>query len=320
MNKPLARTVLGDIGADEMGVTYAHEHIIIEGGYAVEKNPDFLLNDVDKVAAELRDFRAAGGRTLVDTMPANCGRNILKLAEVARRANVHIIAPTGIHQEQYYPPNHWRYHYSEDQLANLFVADIELGIDRHDYGGPIVERVAHRAGIIKLATGDERISAHQEKIFRAVCAAHSRTRAPILTHTNAGALALEQVSLFVKLGVAPRRVVISHVDRRADYHYHRDVLQTGVFLEYDSAFRWKGENHTYRLLERLLPEFPQQITMGMDAARNTYWRSYGGRPGLDFLLTKFRKDLEDMGLGVFFDAIFIANPAALYANFFPESS
>ncbi|MDX1638362.1 MAG: hypothetical protein R3281_10360 [Balneolaceae bacterium] len=310
------RTVLGDIAPDQMGLTYSHEHIVIEESYPTLKNELLLLNDPDKITEELQQFHRKGGRTMVDTMPANAGRNIQKLAEVSRRTGVQIIAPTGIHLEQYYLPNHWRYHYTEEQLTRLFVEDITKGIDKHDYGGPIVERTPHKAGMIKLATGDEPITSHQEKIFRAVVNAHITTGAPVLTHTNYGRRALDQVTLFDKLGADLSHVVLSHVDRYKDVEYNREILQSGVSVEYDSAFRWPmkdEENWTYRLLEELLPEFPNQIVMGMDAAKHTYWNSYGGEPGLDFLLTDFRDDLAAMGLDEYYDQIFYENPARLYA-------
>ena len=309
------RTVLGDIAPVEMGLTYSHEHIIIEESYPTEQNPLFLLNDVDKVSEELQHFYDLGGRTMVDTMPINCGRNVLKLAEVARRTGVQIIMPTGIHLEIYYPPNHWRYHYSEDQITQLIIDDIRWGVDRHDYGGPIVERTEYKAGMIKLATGDEPISPHQEKIFRAVVNAHRATGAPILTHTNYGRHALAQAQLFDRLGADLNHVVLSHVDRYQDVDHQREVLHTGVRVEYDSAFRWKKEetNWTYRFLQELLPEFPHQITMGMDAAKHSYWRSYGGEPGLDFLLTSFKEDLERIERGEYYNHIFFHNPQQLYA-------
>lgn len=308
------RTILGDIKPTEMGVTYAHEHIIIEDSYPTITNPVFLLNDVEKVAKELAEVYATGGRTMVDTMPANCGRNVTKLAEVSRRSGIKIIAPTGLHLEQYYPPTHWRFGYSEDELATLFIADIEQGIDTFDYNGPLIKRTTHRAGMIKLATADEPFNSHQRKVFGAVAKAHRTTGAPILTHTNAGLHALAQAALFDQLGVDLSHVVISHVDRYKDVNYHRQLLKSGVRVEYDSAFRWKegGTNWTYRLLEELLPEFPDQITVGMDAAKNTYWKSYGGSPGLVYLLTTFRDELKKRGLESYWDNIMVANPASLY--------
>ena len=314
-DKKFARTVLGDIDSSEMGLTYSHEHIIIEESYPTVASPDFILNDVDRASSELSRFYSAGGRTVVDTMPADCGRNVEKLAEVSGRSGVNIIAPTGIHLEKYYPPGHWRYSYTVDQLARLFIDDIVSGIDRHDYSGPLVERTPCRAGIIKIATGDHSINPNQEKIFRAAVDAHRETGAPIITHTNGGLLALEQAALFDKLGADLHHVVISHADRNGDTGYHRELLGTGVRVVYDGAFRWKAgeENITMRLLEELLPEFPGQITMGMDMARNRYWKSYGGGPGMNYLMEEFRDELGRRGLGEYFDLIFQANPSGLFA-------
>src|SRR4030095_10634469 len=193
------RTVLGDIESSEMGVTFSHEHVIIEESFPTLTNKDFVLNDVEKVSAELKKFYSLGGRSVIDTMPADCGRNILKFVQVSQQSGVNVIAPTGIHLEKYYPPNHWRYHLSEDQLADLFVADITQGGDELDYGRPVVKRSPYKAGLIKLATGDEPITSHQVKIFHAVANTHMATGAPILTHTNSGKHGLSQVELFISL-------------------------------------------------------------------------------------------------------------------------
>jgi len=312
---PFVRTVLGDITPGEMGLTYSHEHIVIDESFPTIANKEFILNDTGKICKELNEFYAWGGRTVVDTMPANCGRNVLKLAEVSRMSHVHIIAPTGIHLEKYYPPNHWRYHLSEDELTELFIKDVEDGIDEHDYGCPVVKRTQHKAGLVKLATGDEPITRHQEKIFHSVVNTHLSTGVPILTHTNMGRHAMDQVNLFYKLGANLQHVVLSHVDKRKDIAWHKDLMQTGVYVEYDSHFRWmKGEeNFTYKLLEHLLPAYANRIVSGMDMARSTYWKSYGGRPGLMFLLTTFKDDLDKMGLGDYFEQMFFTNPQQLFS-------
>jgi len=310
----MIRTVLGDIRPDELGLCYSHEHVVIDHSYPTVQNEELLLNDLDKISEELTRFYNLGGRSVIDTMPVDAGRNIRMLAEISRRTGVHIIAATGIHLEEYYLPNHWRYHYSEDKLAGLFIDDIEKGIDVYDYNGPVIERSSHKAGIIKLATGDGPISPHQKKIFRAVVNVHKQTGVPILTHTNYGRQALAQIEMFNKLGADLSHVVLSHVDRYKDVNYNREILQSGVYVEYDSAFRWQAdeENWTYRLLRELLEDFPGQITMGMDAAKHKYWKSYGGSPGLDFLLSTFKVDMEEMGLSQYYENIFYENPARLF--------
>ena len=308
------RTVLGDILPQQMGLTYSHEHVVIEESFPTVDNKDFILNDIGKIGQELKEFYANGGRTLVDTMPANCGRNILKLAEVSKYSNVHIIAPTGIHLEIYYPSNHWRYQLSEDELTDLFIKDVEEGIDEYDYGCPVIKRSPFKAGLIKLATGDDPITPHQEKIFHAVVNTHKHTGVPILTHTNSGKHAIEQANLFYKLGANLQHVVLSHVDKCKDLAYHTALMQTGVYVEYDSHFRSKpgDENFTYKLLELLLPDYSHRIVLGMDMARNTYWKSYGGKPGLSFLLTTFKNDLQKMDMLKYYEQIFFDNPQQLY--------
>ena len=308
------RSVLADIAIKDMGLCYAHEHIVIEESYPTQGNSMFLLNDVDKISRELSETYRLGCRTMVDTMPANAGRNVVKMAEVSKKSGINIIIPTGLHSEMYYVPNHWRFHYSEDELTRLFIDDVVTGIDAGDYGGPIIKRTPYKAGMIKLATGNDPITKHQEKIFHAVVNTHKETGVPILTHTNAGKQALEQVEMFDKLGADLEHIVISHMDKCKDIDYNRAVLETGVYIDYDSAFRWKeGEtNWTYQLLQNLLADFPDQIVMGMDAAKNIYWKTYDGKPGLDFLLTTFKNDLEKMGLSQHYSKIFFDNPAKLY--------
>lgn len=309
------RTVLGDIPAAQLGVCYAHEHIIIDASYTTQATPDFLLDSAEAGIAELRQFHADGGRAMIDSMPCDSGRNVRKLAAISESSGVHIVCPTGLHLAKYYDPGHWGNFYSTDQLAELFIAEIETGIDAHDYNGPLVNRTSHRAGLIKIAT-DKIFSVREERIFAAAAEAHRWTGAPILTHTEQGALGLEQVARLRDLGVDLRHVCLSHLDRNADLAYHQEILASGVRVEYDSAFRWKeGQgNPTLDLVRTLLPEFPDQIMLGMDAARRGYWVNYGGAPGLSYLLKDFSAQLRAAGIS---DAqlhkMFVTTPAAAYA-------
>jgi phosphotriesterase-related protein len=216
---------------------------------------------------------------------------------------------------KYYDAGHWSHRYNEDDLAQLFIADIEEGIDAGDYSGPLVQRTQHRAGVIKVAAGRE-FDERTTKVFRAAAKAHHATGAPILTHTEEGTLALEQIALLREAGANLEHVVLSHTDRQADVEYHRAILESGVRIEYDSTFRWKGQqpNPTLQLLRVLVKEFPNQIMLGMDAARRSYWKSYGGAPGLSFLLTDFRRQTQEAGISnVFIERIFVHNPAKAYA-------
>lgn len=309
------RTVLGDIPAEELGVCYAHEHIIIDHSVATLRYPNFHLDSVENGTTELCQFYKDGGRAMVDSMPCDAGRNVLKLAQISEQSKVHILCPTGLHLAKYYDDGHWSHHYSVEQISGLFIDDIEKGIDRFDYSGPRVERSEHRAGLIKIATAGEALTARDDKIFEAAAGAHKETGAPILTHVEQGIGAIEQAEKLSGLGVDLSKVVLSHTDRKPESAYHRDILQTGVNVEYDSAFRWKTEdNPTLELVMELIGEFPDQIMLGMDAARPSYWASYGGTPGLSFLLKEFSDMLRKRGLSeAQWQKIFTSSPAETYS-------
>lgn len=310
------RTVLGDIDPGAMGVTYAHEHLIIDGGRPVEMSADFLLADVDRLADELRAAAAAGLQTAIDAMPADCGRNPAKLAELSRRSGVHVLAATGLHHAKFYGPWHWSLRATEDELANLFAADVEEGIDERDYGGPIVRRTAIRAGIIKIGGSEDGPSDRDRPIFRAAAAAHLRTGVPVHTHCEAGTGALEQVRILVDAGAPAPRISLAHVDKVVDRGYHRDLLGTGAFAVYDQAFRWHDrDNGTLRLLEWMAEDgLIGQVMLGMDAARQGYYAAFGGRPGLPYLLREFSAEMEARGLDALIRRrLFVDNPVRAFA-------
>jgi phosphotriesterase-related protein len=309
------RTVLGDVKPADLGVTYAHEHVIIERSYTTMVEPDIHLPSVENAIRELADFKQAGGGAMVDCMPCDAGRNVLKLSEISRRSGVHLVAPTGLHRTKFYPQGHWRYRLSVTDLADLFAAEIEEGIDANDCAGPVIRRTCHRAGVIKLGSDGTLLTDAERTAFEAGAAAHRRTGAPVITHCEP-ARGLEQVAFLSSRGVDPSHIVLSHTDRHPDPDYHRELLRTGVFAEYDRTFRAKLDesNPTLKLTAAMLREFPDQVMLGTDGARPTYWRSYGGGPGLDYLLKDFSALLRKAGVSdELIRRAFVENPARAYA-------
>ena len=95
----VVRTVLGDIPPAELGVTYSHEHLVIDGGRPVLMEPDFDLSDVDRMATEVAAFQnsrelASFFQVIVTAAPGHT------LAEIERVVDDEIAAlaatgPTG---------------------------------------------------------------------------------------------------------------------------------------------------------------------------------------------------------------------------------
>jgi len=317
------RTVLGDIAPCDLGVTYAHEHLVIDGGRPVEMHPDFLLADVGKAVEELRAAQERGLATVVDAMPCDAGRNVLKLAEISRHSGVQVVASTGLHLAKYYGDDHWSLSLDADGVAALFIADIVEGIDVFDYSGPPVQRTDHRAGVMKIAGSLDDLTVLEEKVFAAAARAHVATGCPILTHCQEGTAALEQIRALGRGGVEPHHIVLSHTDKIVDRGYHRAIFETGAYVEYDQSFRWgpDQENGTLLLLEWMFEDgFGGQVMLGLDAARQGYWSAYGGSPGMTYLLDGFSKAMADRGVGTAEQrAIFVDNPARAFAFGQPAS-
>lgn len=310
------RTVLGDVAPSALGVTYAHEHLVIDGGRPVELNPDFLLDDVDRMATEVRTAMSAGLGAAVDAMPADAGRNAAKLAELSRLTGLHIVASTGLHHERFYGSAHWSTRLEVEELADLFVADVTDGIDANDYSGPLVRRTEVRAGIVKIAGSDGGPSPRDARVFAAAAETHRRTGAPILTHCEGGTGALEQLRLLTEAGVPPGHVTLSHVDKVVDRGYHRELLATGAYAEYDQAFRWGDRpNGTLELVEWMVEDgLGARIVLGMDAARQGYYEVYGGGPGLAWLVGSFGQQILERGLSESVrDSFFRLNPARAFS-------
>lgn len=309
------RTVLGDLDPTELGATDCHDHLFIAGGAPVRVYPDFLLNDYEKGRQDIDAYVRAGGHAIVEMSPIDWGRDAKNLVRVSAETGLSIIAATGFHKVTYYDDIHWIHQYSEEQLIELLCAELRIGLDLYNYSGPIVERIDARAGVIKVGTRAESFSATEKKLLRAAAAAHLETGAPIVTHTEEGARALDQVSFLQAEGVQPQHIALSHMDRMPDLSYQREVAATGAFLVYDGLTRVARGMHTITrdLVVQMCSEgFAERLLLGGDISRQGYWRSWGGEPGLEFVVGGFRTMLAEAGIPLpTVDQIYVGNPRRL---------
>lgn len=301
------RTILGDVDPASLGVVDAHDHLIRTGGGEVYLDRDHLLDDVDKAVEEAGYFVAAAknwadGGTVIDMCPADCGRDVTKLAEVnARVDHLQIVVATGFHQEKVYLETrcHWVWQQPVNRIADLLIADITEGVDRWDYSGPIVERTAHRAGVLKFASAYGTITPWEQKTLEAVAIAARETGCPINTHTTAGTAALEQARRFVELGVDPEQVAIGHVQRNADVWYLSQITKLGCYLQLDgtSRIKYRPDSDRVALVRGLFDlGYGKQILLGTDSGKRSYQKAYGSVTGMDFDPAVFAPRLIDEGV------------------------
>ena len=304
----VVRTVLGDVTSDRLGVCFAHEHLVIDGGVTKIIAPEISLQRIEDAVAELAPCVAAGLGAVVDAMPADAGRNVRKLAEVSRRSRVHVVAATGLHHARYYGERHWGELLAPDELAALFAAEVTDGIDANDLNGPVLRRTPHRAGVVKVAGSLDGPSDRDRRVFEAAAITLARVGTPLLTHCEAGTGGLAQLALLAELGVPPDRVLLSHTDKLADRGYHRELLATGAYLVYDQGLR--TPEATERLVRWMVEDGHQdQLLLGTDGARRSLWTVLGGAPGLAALRTQLGERLAgELGPAVM-ERIWVTNPA-----------
>lgn len=294
------RTVLGDRHEIRDGVVYAHEHLILDSPLIEDRFPHIHLHDVDAAVAEVSRCAEAGVVLMLDAMPIAAGRDILRLADIASRSRVDVVAATGLHHDRYYGPRHWTNRVGCDALAELFIADLIDGVDEFDYTGPIVQRTTHRAGVVKVATSGPAPDARDRRNLEAAAIASRVTGAPILTHCEGGAGAIAQVEILASHGVSSAHVILSHVDKTGELSALHEIAATGAVLELDQSLRHANEgtrSFTIRAIVSLIEAgYERQIVVGTDGARRSLWLSLGGEPGLAWLATALPRLLAQVGV------------------------
>jgi phosphotriesterase-related protein len=223
-------TVLGPIAPEKLGVTLMHEHIIwgAAGWYA-----DSTVAPFDREAAlksslaVMKELKTYGLGTFVDATANDNGRDADLLKEVSEKSGVNIVCSTGLYTEAEGASPYFRLRTqagdATSEICEMFIKEITEGI-----GATKV-----KAGVIKVATGQGRISPYEEMVLRAAARAQKETGVPIITHTEAGTMGPEQADLLISEGAAPGRIMIGHMCGSADLKYHISVLEKGVYIAFD---------------------------------------------------------------------------------------
>jgi phosphotriesterase-related protein len=314
---PFIRTVLGDVSNKDCGVIYAHEHLVLDSPLIAAAFPNIHLDNVEVALAEVFDCKLYGVQTMVDAMPCCAGRIVTRLVEISRKTGVNIVASTGLHHERYYGVNHWSARLKSEELAQLFIDDINIGIDDFDYTSPVVKRTNYRAGIIKIATGGKKLDSRSRLLIEAASIAQVKTGAPILTHCEDGQGALEQILGLQDQGVPCSSILLSHIDKIQDLSYHLDIAATGAWLLFDQAIlQYESPDSwtAYLISELSNAGYLNQIVLGTDGARRNLWNAYQGEPGLSWLAREFPQRLTSLGLSTAdIIQLFERNPATALA-------
>jgi phosphotriesterase-related protein len=345
-------TVTGPIAPEALGVTSMHEHALADGScyawpdagaepFSIEQlgairrqievnRENLVVDDPELVAAELAEFREAGGATIVDMSAPGLRVDAAALPQISRQSGVHIVTGTGLYIARS-RPERWR-EASIDELADWMVSEIEQGIE----DTPVCAGQIGELGVEKLDDGDRRL------LGAAVRAAEG-TGVSISIHPGfeEGCDGRAIADVLEDEGCRPERVVIGHGDAFLSEHslatlvdpgswtlrldYHRELLARGFNLSIDcfghdwgrEDDRWLIETDWQRLagLVALLREgHSGQLVIGCDVFTRSLHRRGGGL-GYRYLLDWVLPRLRESGISEEeIEQLTVANPARLLSR------
>jgi phosphotriesterase-related protein len=226
-------TVTGPIDADELGTTLIHEHMVTRdeavafqwphvGPTAPNPDnpepPDFLTPALDCARAVLEH----GVKTVCEPTAMFIGRDVNLSRQVAHETGLQLVACTGIYTYEHLPP--FFLSRDADAIAELFVHDIEVGVQGTDI----------KATFLKCAADEPGVTPNIEKLHRAVARASIRTGTPIMAHSRpASETGPKQIDIFEEEGVDLATVQMAHTGDSADLDYIERVLERGVWIGLD---------------------------------------------------------------------------------------
>lgn len=305
------QTITGKIRTDEFGPAHSHEHLVAHATpELVREDRDLALSEPEKVKPDIEAFQAAGGRAIVEMTTVDYGRNLLALQRLALDTGLQVVAATGFNKGKYCRP--FTEGKNPDAIARALILEVEEGIGESGV----------KPGVVKAATSLNKILPWEEVALRAAARTHLATGCPISTHTEAGTMAEEQLAVFLEEGVAPESVIFGHMDRNPNLELHRRLAGKGAFISYDQVPKpkYNTEPVVLDLVVAMAKEgLHRQILIGGDFSRRSYFKGWGGSPGLDYLLRVFRRKLverlEEAGLSgerIAYE-LFIENPRRAFA-------
>ena len=321
------KSVLGEITREQLGVVAPHEHVLLDltafyqelpvpgiedpatqkvemwnlgilsrDCYALKDN--LRLTDEATAIKELRFFKNAGGNTMVDASLPGIGRDPAGLARISRETGLNIVMGTGFYVGETHPEA--LSSMTEEEISQLMVKELLEGVDGvcAGYIGEI--------GISEIFDDKER------RILRAAAIAQKKTGVAINVHINPWTVnGMEAADILLNAGVAPDRICISHIDVENREDYILNLLNKGVYVEFDNFgkeyyIRREVRNSGYgcfvhdtqrvTLVKKLIDMgYLNQLLLTCDLCLKNLLHCYGGW-GYDHVLTNIVPMMEDEGI------------------------
>lgn len=331
-------SVTGPVPVRDLGVTLAHEHLLMDGmclwrqptdvarSWLVDAHvtPELFpelavdpyhsrdnvrLDDPHEALRDLLAYRMAGGNSIVDLSSREIGPFPEHLRTLSEQSGLNVIAGTGFYIRKAHPK--WVALADVRAVADAMRRDLLFGFnDTHI-----------RAGVIGELGTSSPIHQDEVKVLRAAAAVQREVGVGINVHLTLFAKeGMRVLDILEASGADLSRVALSHLDETLDFDYHRGLAARGAFLEFDtwgsecefreSRQREPMDGQRADALSRLADAgYIDQLLLSQDVCTKMQRRSRGG-PGYDHILVNVLPRLRQRGFAqADFDQMLITNPS-----------
>lgn len=309
----IIRTVLKDLPPEalESGAVLFHEHMSLAADFMpkwialarslpppAQPAQPYFMQDAELMTAEMRAAAGDGVACIVDQGHPDMGRDLDFLKRISSQSGLPIVAGCGYYTQPFYPP----------EIASWSEGQIARQLTRQSKTQPI--GVLGEIGTWDVMTPDER------KVFRAVAKVHRATNLAIVTHTNFGKGALEQLDLLEAAGVKPGRVAIGHVGGLNDAaaEVPKAISKRGAFVGFDRQGGAGDDTQVSMVLAMLEAGYSENLLFSSDFATGGSQLKHNGGPGYAKTVTVFVPKLRKAGVDEkTLHGILVDNPRRLLA-------
>ena len=198
---PTVETVNGVVDVEGPGPDAHHEHFRTTDEASRFQFPHLYDEEAEWEAAlaDANAVRSHGTTTVVEPSAMFLHRDAAFSRRVAEASGLTVILATGIYTYDHLPQA--LRNRTEDQLAEVFVHDLEHGIQGTEI----------KPAFIKCAADAPGLTPNIEKVHRAAARASRQTGLPIMAHSRpASGTGPKQMRIFIEEGVEPAKVQVAH--------------------------------------------------------------------------------------------------------------
>jgi predicted metal-dependent phosphotriesterase family hydrolase len=296
-------TVLGPVAPEDLGVTLAHEHCVVDF-IGAEKSAAPRHDQEEAFATilpHLKRLKEHGCRALVECTPNHIGRDVALLKRLSSACGLHIVTNTGYYgaAANKFLPQH-AFAETPDQLAVRWTRELREGIDN----------TGIRPGFMKLGVDKGKLPEVHAKLVRAAARVHLQTGLPIAIHTGDGEAALDELRLLKEEGVAAGALIWVHAQNDPG-KIQLEAAKRGAWVSLDGF----GEKHRQRYRNFLAALRAENLLNRVLLSHDHFWSVEGDEKRGTLKLHSARRQLSRAFLTNFcLTFVMLASPTLTFAS------